>query len=106
MTIMGELLEENRRKNLGKEAAKEALDKAFGYTITQEQLNQLQHYASELFEIGTHCQQKWDNCKCSGNTAEQCEIAGAFELLDEFYKKHYRLVNEIADNCKIDGEIE
>ncbi|MBR0369505.1 MAG: hypothetical protein IJH63_02130 [Methanobrevibacter sp.] len=105
MTIMEELLEQNRNKNLGEKAAKEALDKVFGYTITQEQLNQLQHCAGELFNIGTHCQQKWDKSICSG-TAEACEREGAFELLDKFYKMHYRLVNEIAGDVKIDGEVE
>lgn len=112
MTIMEELLEQNWNKNIAKEAAEEAkkaLNEAFGealgYTITREQLNQLQHYANELFEIGTHCQDKWEEFTSSG-TAEDCEKAGAFELLNEFYKKHYRLVNEIAGDCKIDGEIE
>ena len=106
MTIMEELLEERLNKKVsGEKAAKEALNEVFGYNITREQLNQLQHFAGELFEIGTHCQQKWDECICSG-TAEACERAGAFELLNKFYQKHYHLINEIADDCKIDGEVE
>lgn len=104
MTIMEELLEQNRHKNLGKEAAEKALNEAFGYTISQEQLNQLQHYANELFNIGTHCQCKWEEFTSSG-TAEDCEKAGAFELLNKFYQKHYHLINEIADDVKLDGEV-
>lgn len=105
MTMMGDLLEENRLKKLSEKAAQDALSEAFDYTITREQLNQLQNFAGELFEIGIHCQDKWDKTVSSG-TAEDCERAGAFELLNEFYKKHYHLVNEIAGDCKIDGEIE